>query len=446
MPASPEPPRHGLVAFAGLALLLSLKADGRFPVPESLGEPLFQLLLLPYTVLFVLFAAIAADLLPLPGALARPLASISRRGFTVAAAVVFELLTLGILFLQAAKYRTFGYRLDPTAAVTVITLGIAGLVLVRQREPALLLVAAGASYAAVLLLSTFSFPLHPGRSDMLPLIVEAAGRFLDGTNPYGLYSLPHTLPLTYLPGLWLTYLPSVALGWDPRLVSLVCTTGALALAYRSADEGQREGVAALGSLFFLCPYLQYRHEIYPSPHWLALAGAVFFIRRGHAIGAGLAYGWSLATSQFSRVLFPFFFVWVRSLLGWGKAARVAALAGITALVIVAPFVLTAPAAFYAGVFGHWSSTVNVSTLNLSFFPAQTLGLPALRFVQGLVVLGLGLVAVRRSQASFDGLGFMALALLTFLLLNSLVWVYFYLTVLFLLVLRGEGLSPQAARC
>ncbi len=43
---------------------------------------------------------------------------------------------------------------------------------------------------------------------------------LQGQNPYQVYHFPYAMPLTFWPGLWLVYLPSFLLNFDPRWIGL----------------------------------------------------------------------------------------------------------------------------------------------------------------------------------------------------------------------------------
>jgi hypothetical protein len=442
------------LAFLGCCLLLSLKGDGRFPLPSTVPEARFQLLLLPYTLcLITAFGLVLAPALWSTFGI-RPLAGVRRDTIAFWGAIAFEGLTLALFIAQARKYAAFGYELSAPIVILVFGLIFGGLALVFRadghRGPGRLLAFACGAHGLVAAVSVVSFPLHPGRSDMLPLIVSASERLLSGQSPYALRYLPHAVPLTYLPGLWLAYLPAVWLRLDPRVVQLATTVGAVVLAVQAAPRERRSTASVLGAFLLLTPYLQYRHEIYLGVHWLTLACFVFFENRGQHRLAALAFGWGLAASQFSWVLVPLYLTYVWRSRGPRACLVAAGLAATVGLALVLPFLAWAPHDFLAGVLGHWEKTLNVTTANLSYFLAQVLPLGALRWIQAGGVLLITALSWRRDAVFGECLRFMTLALLAFVLLNTLVWVYFYLTVVFLALLhaaaRADSVGTVPAGC
>jgi hypothetical protein len=147
-------------------------------------------------------------------------------------------MTAVILFLASKKYSEFGYSFHPgVAALVFIAAGSAVTAAsLIGKKPAAVLMAALFSWAAVHVFSILSFPLHPGRSDMLPLIAAACREFLSGGFPYKVYALTHELALTYLPGLWGSFLPAAWLGVDPRFMNLLFLPLAVLIAKRSAPS------------------------------------------------------------------------------------------------------------------------------------------------------------------------------------------------------------------
>jgi len=64
-------------------------------------------------------------------------------------------------------------------------------------------------------------PLDSKVADMLPLIENAGRAFLHGYYPYRTYYVPHPLPLTFWPGLWMPFLPAIFFNFDLRWIGLV---------------------------------------------------------------------------------------------------------------------------------------------------------------------------------------------------------------------------------
>jgi uncharacterized membrane protein len=244
------------------------------------------------------------------------------------------------------------------------------------------------------------------------------------------YSLPHLVPLTYLPAMWLAYVPAVLLHFDLRWIHVCAIVASIWILYAASDH--KELAASLGGVFLLVPYLLYRHEIYLGILWLALSLVYFFGNRRRPIMAAIFIGVAAATSQFAWVVAPFYFLALFRKSGWKRLSAGVALAVLSFAIIVLPFVIQRPVNFYEGVFAHWSYTFNATTLNLSYFLTRAFSLPALKYFQAIATAIAMFFAVktRREYA------WMTFALLFFILLNPVIWVYFYLTV-FLLMLAAE---------
>lgn len=423
-----------------LGFLLSIKSDRYYPLPEGLSEPLFQLILLPYTLCFFLFVIVflkPSILQATSGYLGR----VSSLRITAAVALVFEAITFVLLIIQDTRYARFGYHLPiPLVVILFVAIGITlGTFFVMARWPRHFFGAALIAYGATYLVSIASFPLHSQRSDMLPLIFSGCMSFLSGTTPYGFHDIPHHLVFTYLPGMWLAYLPAVALHADPRLMNLLCVIAStLILVYSSRDRG--DVAFLLVPVFLLSPYLQYRHEIYLGVLFLALSIAYALFLRDHVLAGAAAFGYALATYQFVWVIFPFAVVSVFRKHGARKALLSMVIAIGIALALVLPFLLRTPHEFLAGVYGHWLY-VDVPTINLSYLVSFLVPWDLMIVLQGIVVL-LFLVWAIRIMDPRDVWGWMAGVLLVFIALNRVIEVYFYLLVLLLLVFHGIAVAGR----
>jgi hypothetical protein len=227
-------------------------------------------------------------------------------------------------------------------------------------------------------------------SDMLPLIQSAGRLLMAGQSPYSEVTLfpGEIIRTTYLPGLWLSYLPAVALGLDPRWLNCFFLAAFAYFFYQGAAEKRRPWAAALLVLFFANPWLTLRHEIYlPAVLWI-LAFVFWAQARAHpwleAAGVGL-----LAAS--SQLGWPFAWIW----LGWrllSAERRTVAAAALVFAALVLPFALWDGPGMAAGIFGHWKGLVEVSHFNLySWMPWPE----ALGAFQALSLLGCALWAWRK---------------------------------------------------
>jgi uncharacterized membrane protein len=158
----------------------------------------------------------------------------------------------------------------------------------------------------------------------------------------------------------------------------------------------------------------------------------------------MALGWAVATSQFVWVVLPVYVVQLYRKHGARPALLVGATALVTSLVLAAPFLVLGPQEFGRGIFGHWERTLNVSTANLSYFVARFASFEALRMVQAAAWLAALVLALRRLRPADSPWGAMAAVLCVFVLFNSVVWVYFYLTV-FLVMVTSVAIDHRADR-
>jgi hypothetical protein len=432
-----------LAATFALGLILSVKGDGSFPLPVITPTALVQ------AVNLVLAAAFAAAGL----ALARPHCVPHRfrdllPPFPVAswlACSVLALVSGAVLLASGSHYAHLGYAAEPLSLALVLVLSLLTLAAAAfwlRSSIALLFAALGSSFLFAAW-SIHCFPLHPERSDMLPLLGAALERVVGGADPYVTYPALSGIPLTYLPGLWVAFLPGWLVGADLRITHFAGLGLATLALFSTSDRAARARVAPLLAVFVLTPYLAYRHEIYMGVYWLTLALTFAALAKGHRLAAGLAFGWSLATSQISWPLAPLLVAGLAGADGRRPALRFAAAAlGVAAVFLVPPLFLSP--GFLSAALGYWSDKVALSGLNLSYWLLPVVGLSGLRLLQAIVVGGFtvatGLVCRSASQLALLA----AAALFAFLLLNQVVWVYFYPTVV-LLLLAGVCARRSPAR-
>lgn len=439
-----------VLGFALLLLCLSIQRDG-----FTMGVPGPRQQALLFVGALLALAAVQAVCTDPIAALGRLVARWSLWRVALAIAAASEAAS-GVLFWLAARhFASIGYRWLPLPGLLVFV-GMTCLLLFAalRKKP----VSAGFVIASVMLsvtavfaLTIHSFPLLPQRSDMLPLIAAADHVFLQAHDPYRFYALASgSVFLTYLPGTWLAYLPASALGLDLRWISLACYLALILAVWLSVRPGFRRECAGLLGIFFCSPYLQYRHEIYTGPFWLCLAIGLLLMIRGRPKTSGVFLGLSVAMYQFAWVLFPFWYLYWQQRTGWKKALIPPTIALAVAALIICPFLLVSPSSMVFGVLGHWkASPVVARVVNLSYWTARAVGVRHLTWVQGIILEALSLFcwwrkACRTAAGCFH---WMAVGLLIFVLLNFLVWGYFFLTVALLLlfyVLAANGWLAEAS--
>lgn len=217
---------------------------------------------------------------------------------------------------------------------------------------------------AGLTLRLLAFRLHPlavGTSDMLPLIESANKSFLAGTSPYRLYDL-HSwpLPLPYLPGTWLAYLPAVATGLDLRLVNAMAelvVLGALAFSHRNRNSLPTGILIAV--LIYLSPSVVIFDIYTEHPIFWMLIVLLFTLLAARRIWATtLIWGVALATSPLTLVISPFVALHLARATSPKQWWKLGALAAAPFLALTVPFVVWAPQDFFYGTF-TWLNDLNI---------------------------------------------------------------------------------------
>ncbi len=352
----------------------------------------------------------------------------------------FEFLSLVMIVAEARHFARFGYHL-PLRSVClagVVILACWSTFLMRPGGWSLLCTVLG-TYVVGSLLCIHDFPLNYLRSDMLPVIGWADTRLVHRLSPYATMHIGTRLyDFPYLPGMLVAFLPVVALGLDLRFATLVYLGAAAMLIFLSARPAFRKETAALLGLFLLCPFLQYRHDLYLQPHWFLVTLAVVLMNRRHFAWAGFAWGASCAVYQLSWVVFPFFLLNAYRRGGLSEAGRLTIVAVSGFLLLAGPFLPFAVRQVAQNTVGQWShlSHALADPINLSYWLTYVVRPDQLKWVQAVVLSGLFLMAWVRGWCStlVDTLRWMVVALALFIPLNVLVDGYFYLTLLLVLLL------------
>lgn len=400
------------------------------------GRPspfLHQLLLLPLTLV---------GMVGLLGLLQRRQEVAFREAMPVSLSVcvIFEVVSLLGFRYEAKHFAQFGYHISPTSYLLVVGAALLGAVgFVRYRSSVWLIGAAIATYVVGEWLSIVSFPLNYLRSDMLPVVQWADLRLVQHLNPYATMHVGSRLyDFPYLPGVLLAYLPTIALGIDPRWLNLCSVSVVAGLLYWAAVPKGRLAAAALVALFVLSPFLQYRHDLYLAPHWLLLTAAMVLVQR-RWFGCGAAvFGLSMAVYQLSWVIWPFLLLYALQRRGWWEALRSAGFSLLAMAAVVGPFLRSALQRIASNTVGQWSRLPHAlaDPINLSYWMTYLVRPDQLKWVQLSVLTAVFFycLVMGRCRTLEDTLRWMCVALAIFIALNVLVDGYFYLTLLLLLLM------------
>jgi hypothetical protein len=215
---------------------------------------------------------------------------------------------------------------------------------------------------------------HMPGANMLEIIEAASAQLEAGHNPYRLYATIAPVPFSYLPALWLPYVLPHALGWDVRVVSLVCFALIVLIFERGLKLGAR-GPALLSVTFYpilfspqIAQMIIYGHI---WPYWVAVLAAAMLLYRGKLVSAAVLIGLALAARQsYLFVLLPLaVYMWRQ--LGFGRMLRYAAVSLTVYAVIVVPFSVWAGTGFWAQLYLSYSSATNalpaLEQLNASIY-------------------------------------------------------------------------------
>lgn len=150
----------------------------------------------------------------------------------------------------------------------------------------------------------YSNPIRCRTADMLPMIRDAAGYFIQGQDPFTHFYCPWQLPYVYLPMMLLTFLPAVFLKIDIRFISLTAFALLIPFIYRYY---RAQGYRLTGFLLVLIilasglfPLLLL--SVHTFPYLLLLAVLCYALLKDKD---GLMF-FSLATALFTRKFFWFF--------------------------------------------------------------------------------------------------------------------------------------------
>jgi hypothetical protein len=416
--------------FVALVLLINLVQDG---LPKIGSDVAVQVMLLPITLMFLYCSYQFLRVEPSGGGW------VARLGGTdVGLLVVFllELGFVGLFFDETRHYAAFGYHLVPVPTFVAFSVCLAGLGIATYRgsRPVGVLLASLGTYLVGQGLSIVSFPLNYLRSDMLAVIFWSDRALLAGQDPYQHFQVAERIyDFPYLPGMLLAYLPAEALHVDLRWASMFYVVVGMGLIYLVAGRAYKMQGAGLVGLFVLGPYLQYRHELYTQGHFLSLIVIFVLMQRRWFGWSALAFGVSMAMSQFSWVIFPFFLMNGLRRGGWKEVGRMGLLAAVGVGVVMVPFHHTGTGRIAHNAVGQWDALQRAIArpINLAFWVTNVVRPVNLKWIQLALLSGIfGFCWLRgRCRDLADTLRWMVAAWVVFILLNVLIDGYFYLMLL-----------------
>jgi len=199
--------------------------------------------------------------------------------------------------------------------------------------------------------------------DMLPLVESALRSLFEGRNPYRVYFLSHDVPLTYLPVMWMTYLPAWVINLDIRWMNIFLSSLTCILIYFSnfyfiknseiQNLNFKERVRKIisfepPSIFLVAVAIfSFHPEIFwnsihaETPvYWFWLTLMLFCAVKGYYTASSILFGFVIATRHFGIIFFPFYILYLRACgLSFKSIFSHGLLCGATSVIIIAPWVL-----------------------------------------------------------------------------------------------------------
>lgn len=294
--------------------------------------------------------------------------------------------------------------------------------------------------------------IDPGVRDMLALVTSAHDSFLAGENPYQLHQMQKgsVVPLTYLPGMWLSFLPPRLVGLDIRwmgiLADAVLVSSLWWVSWRSCKpstpgpEDQQASFAwpeaaclAFAAVWLFLPSVHW-NGIYAEPNvwWGVLALLLASVALERWWLAAVMLGLAVTMRHFAVIVLPFVVVVMWRALGWRQLVARLSVSGAIAAVLLVPFVAWDPETFWFGTF-RWLREYGPAHHTWFHTKFGFAGLFYKNDIASWLTLGqalsvvlclLGAIVTRADRRRF--FGFAGLAYVLFIMFNGLIWYSFYL--------------------
>jgi len=430
------------LALAALTWLMSLAYGFQYLVSGNVARHLtyFRIATVPYAALVMVLTWFAVRRAPLPAAFGRGAA------------------WLGLAMVSASWVLTcyfFSSELAPAPwpAVALI-LPAAGFIAIRQGGPD---AGTWVWLASLLALCLFLIPRtpHDAAGDMLQIIDFASADLLRGVSPFQPYltSSGKEVPFGYWPGVWLPYLPLVALGIDLRVLNLVAFGLIVLLFVRAAGGWNGSGTILALTLFpFMASSQMLQMFLFGHlwVYWLCVCLTLYFVVQRRYALAALLLGICLVTRPTVLFIVAPLAAWVWSRAGLAVLLRSVAIALAVVLAVQLPFVLAYGEAYIANSFGRLVGFGQVLTHFSLAGMLRAAGLQALNLpLQALIAVALfALVAMRRSLPAAQFVMVCGLAYVWEVLFASYATRYVYfpgflLLILGLVIAQRDGAAARS---
>jgi hypothetical protein len=414
-----------LIALAAFFIMLLIRGDGHFPIPKTVDPGLFRVIVLSQTAVLVVLTLYLLKKVFFKNY--KPMREIVPR--TVFMIIGISILCITVLhFIQASYFARFGYRNDYSILMASIALSILLLAVLWEKNRFWAILS---SAIALKLYPILAFPITAHRSDMIPILVQAAGSLLNGDNVYRCYLLDNDswTQTVRFPGIITAYIPSVILKFDPRLILLACEI--LFFKMAQIKYGKDPWFIPGLTLLAFSPYWHYRHELYEIPFWVILFAVIMNCDKKRYLIHPIAFAVLISFHQWGVLFFPFIMIYLGRRTSWGYASLVAVVSSFLSVLIVAFFCKFDFSAFLLHTFKYYDGVLKSGSLSPGslYFTPETVRIMGYNMTRLLILAGEMLIltaAFFMLDSMRKLLGFLSAALFFMLLFNAVTWTYQYL--------------------
>jgi hypothetical protein len=287
-------------------------------------------------------------------------------------------------------------------------------------------------------------PMGVQIADMLPLIQKAGEVFIQGQNPYQVYSIPYKLPLTFWPGLWLPYLTAVFLDIDLRWIGIaiwiIISTILIFYTIRKSRIQKSPYLLILSSINILLLQISYQLISFQAyghtfPLWLWLLIFCILLIEKKFLFSAIFLGIILSSRQTSIIYLPiilFFWYYQTNLITTIKYF-------LTTLfvfgLIILPFIINSPEQFFIAPILHYKQLGNYAMISIEEWTKYSIGFSyliqrlwsseILSFISYFSILIISVTAFFFVKSTKKLLIFLAASVTFFSFFTPIPWIYEY---------------------
>lgn len=436
-----------IIVYLAFIALFTIKRDGYFPFPQSLGSDWSNYI----AIFYVILCALLLVVFTFPGFFTKRLSFKTPEIFKQRGTYVVFL--LACVCITSFFYWYYDRTYPLYSNVNLLILGIFTLISILsilflfldwpEQNQALLIFLITFMLAAIPLLY---FPLTAHISDLMPIIDKQLYALMHGENIYQYFTLDNGVSTQAVrqPGTTLSYLPAYALSLDIRVMSvayIMILAGVMIKFVQTISKKSLQVSIFLVGVFLLWPYRLLRHDLYEPFFWLLLVGVFLLMYKKRYVSASIIWGLALFTQVWSWLFSPFLYLYVIRQKDISKNIKIlfctVSLALGAGLLLL--FILPNPQAYYEHVFGYYRSLIEegfIAQTSIYLTPLLIVNnVGQWNLVIQLLITGvMGLLALKYLRTLNTLILLLIWVMFFFLLFNAITWNYMYMTIVLLMLL------------